>query len=163
MSGRWAMLIQCSPLLVIRGVWKASLLYTHLYSVYPYWWWGMSGRWACCLHAYTVYTPNSDEGCQKGESVVHTYTPHWWWGMSSRRRTLALKPMRRVTRSPKQKLLWICQVLLIRQEFLSPEKCKINKQQLYDGISSNLGWACHLYVFQTCYVTLHQTRGWFVN
>ena len=34
----------------------------------------MSGRRACCTHAYTVYTPIGDEGCPEGEPAVHTYT-----------------------------------------------------------------------------------------
>ena len=34
----------------------------------------MSGRLACCTHAYTVYTPVGDEGCPEGEPAVHTYT-----------------------------------------------------------------------------------------
>ena len=27
---------------------------------------------ACCVHAYTVYTPIGDEGCPEGEPVVYT-------------------------------------------------------------------------------------------
>ena len=32
----------------------------------------MSGRLACCTHAYTVYTPVGDEGCMEGEPAVYT-------------------------------------------------------------------------------------------
>ena len=47
------MLTQCTPLLVVRDVWKVSLL---------------------CTHAYTVYTPVGDEGCPEGEPAVHMLT-----------------------------------------------------------------------------------------
>ena len=47
---------QCTPLLVMRDVWKVSLLYTYLYNVHPCWWWGMSRRWTSYIDAFPVYT-----------------------------------------------------------------------------------------------------------
>ena len=86
------MLIQCTTLLVMRDVLKVSLLYTCLYSVHPYWWWGMFQRWACCIHGNTVYTPIGRKGrcsTRRGPRVHHTQASD----SAGERITLAIKPM----------------------------------------------------------------------
>ena len=82
------MLIQCTPLLVMRDVRKVSLLYTLTQCTPPVGDEGcMEGEppvhmlmrdvrsvQACCVHTYTVYTPIGDEGCPEGEPAVHMLT-----------------------------------------------------------------------------------------
>ena len=90
--------------------------------------WGMSGRWACCIHAYIVYTPIAGKGrCR-----------HQTWPLGSlhleaskcagERTTLALKPMGRV--SIKSKIGTISgptKWTLVQQKFL---KSHVNWMQI---------------------------------
>ena len=64
-------LVQCTLLLVMRDVWKVSLLYTLIQCTL------LVGDEGClegepAVHTYTVYTPIGDEGYPEGEPVVYT-------------------------------------------------------------------------------------------